>query len=113
MSVYRPLLPGWGFTSGWNGVRCLHECMVLAMKNDAVLRVQSEISGLLGLPREALACFLRREDEVLVPRPLGNAFVPGYPGLLKADRDGDVAHEFWVEHPSTGELLMQGQGFEW
>merc|ERR1719247_2226256 len=62
----------------------------------------------MGLPRNAVFQPPRKDEEMFVFRPDGDAPVPSFTRPTVVDEDGDEGHEFFVEDPTTGELKIQG-----
>lgn len=108
LSVYAVLLPEWGLTPDWDGVRDMVTNMKSALMHPKVQKGQEEINVLMGLPRNATFAPQGKAEEVFVYRPNGDGAVPGPPRPLLPDEDGDEGHEFFVEDPETGELQRKG-----
>jgi len=69
-----------------------------------VKKQQEELNTLLGLPRDAVLLPPKKAEETFVYREARDGGTPGYALPLLTDEDGDEAHEFFVEDPTTGEL---------
>jgi len=108
LSVHARVLPTWGFTADWDGVRDMFARMADALKHPKVRKAQEEINVLMGLPRNATFTPPTKGEEMVVYRPNGDAPIFQYPRALVRDEDGDEAHEFFVEDPETGDLQVSG-----
>lgn len=108
LSVHARVLPTWGFTADWDGVREMFARMADALKHPKVRKAQEEINVLMGLPRNATFTPPTKGEEMVVYRPNGDAPIFQYPRALVRDDDGDEAHEFFVEDRETGDLHLCG-----
>jgi len=108
LSVHARVLPDWGLTADWDGVREMICRMADAMKHNKVKNMQEEINVLMGLPRNATFTPPSKGEEIFLFRPNRDGPVPGYPRQLVMDEDGDECHEFLVEDLVTGELRLSG-----
>lgn len=110
LSIYARVLPSWGLTADWDGVREMFVLMCDALKHPKVKKTQEEINVLMGLPRNATFTPPAKGEELFVYRPDGDGPVPGYSRPLLEDDDGDEGHEFLIEDRETGALVAQGSG---
>lgn len=108
LSVHVRVLPSWGITADWDGVREMIARMAQALRHPKVRRTQEEINVLMGLPRNATFTPPTKGEELFLYRPNADGPVPGYPRALVRDEDGDEAHEFLVEDCETGTLQVRG-----
>lgn len=107
LSVHARIMPTLGLEADWNGVREMMSRMTEAMRHPKVKKSQEEINVLMGLPRDATFT-PKKEDELFLYRPNGDAPVTTYVRPLVTDADGDEGHEFFVEDLETGELKIRG-----
>jgi len=107
LTVHSKVLPEWGLTPDWDGVREMMSRMAEALEHPKVKRLQEEINVLMGLPRNANFAPPAKSEEMFVYRPSRDAPVPGPCRALLQDEDGDEAHEFFVED-QQGELKQRG-----
>lgn len=108
LGVHARVLPEWGLTADWDGVRQMMSRMSEALRHPKVKKKQEEINVLMGLPRNAQFTPPTKCEEIFLYRPHGDGPVPGYLRPLSQDDDGDEGHEFFVEDIETGELRMHG-----
>lgn len=107
MTVYYSVLPKWDLTPDWNGVNDMFAKMHSAMNDRTIKKLMEDINTLLGLPRDAVFK-PNAKVKTFVFHPKGDAPILGFAREFVQDDDGDEAHEFLVEDPSTGELCRAG-----
>mmetsp|Transcript_92530 Transcript_92530/g.167128 ORF Transcript_92530/g.167128 Transcript_92530/m.167128 type:complete len:206 (+) Transcript_92530:450-1067(+) len=108
LTVYAKVLPNWGLSPDWDGVREMIRRTADALNHPKVKKAQEEISVLMGLPRNATFTPPSKGAELILHRPNCDGPVPGFSRPLVQDEDGDEAHEFLVEDLATGDLKQQG-----
>lgn len=108
LSVHARVLPSWGLTADWDGVREMTARMADALRHPKVKRMQEEINVLMGLPRNATFSPPKKGEDLFLYRPNADGPVPDFPRPLVQDEDGDEGHEFFVEDRETGSLQLQG-----
>eukprot|EP00440_Ansanella_granifera_P067176 gb/GFBE01072853.1/.p1 GENE.gb/GFBE01072853.1/~~gb/GFBE01072853.1/.p1 ORF type:complete len:593 (+),score=113.77 gb/GFBE01072853.1/:1-1779(+) len=108
LSVHAKVLPNWGLSPDWDGVREMNNKMADALTHPKVKKTQEEMNVLMGLPRNVQFVPPSKGSELFLYRPDSDGPVPGYSRPLMQDEDGDEAHEFLVEDPETGELKAVG-----
>mmetsp|Transcript_40877 Transcript_40877/g.121183 ORF Transcript_40877/g.121183 Transcript_40877/m.121183 type:complete len:313 (-) Transcript_40877:35-973(-) len=107
LSVHAKVLPDYGLSPDWDGVRELISRMVDALRHPKVKKMQEEINVLMGLPRNAAFTPPGKGADMFIFRPNKDGPVPGFPRDMVRDEDGDEAHEFFVED-ADGELKPRG-----
>lgn len=108
LSVHAKVMPQWGLSADWDGVREMISRMMEALKHPKVKKLQEEINILMGLPRNARFTPPSKGQEMFLYRPNADGPVPGPPRPMVVDEDGDEGHEFLVEDLETGELQRKG-----
>jgi len=108
LSVHARVLPTWGLTADWDGVREMTSRLAKALRHPKVRKAQEEINVLMGLPRNATFTPPKKGEDMFLYRPNADAPVPVYVRDLVRDEDGDEGHEFLVEDRETGGLRPQG-----
>lgn len=107
LSAHAKVLPDWGLSADWDGVREMMSRLESAHANPKVKKLQEEINVLMGLPRNARFTPPANSEQIFLYRPNRDGPVPANTRPLVRDEDGDEAHEFLVED-QDGYLKQRG-----